>query len=152
MGAVRVCLLASISIFYMPAVALVVDDSMLIRYTVGRHLEEQGFTVESAGNGVEALEILNRARPDLIVTDLQMPRMSGQELIAAVRSKRETAQVPIIIIASRADVSKEADGSKEAEKLANFFVYKDIDIEEQLGKALKALRGKTSAKKHSAAK
>ena len=132
--------------FYMPAVALVVDDSMLIRYTVSRLLEEHGFTVESAGNGVEALEILDRVRPDLIVTDLQMPKMSGPELIAAVKSKQETAQIPIIIVASRSSVSK------EAEKLANFFVYKDIDIEEQLEKALKALRPKTSAKKHSAAK
>jgi CheY-like chemotaxis protein len=143
-GAVRVCLLVPVS--YMPAVALVVDDSMLIRYTVSRLLEEHGFTVESAGNGVEALEILNRMRPDLIVTDLQMPKMSGQELIAAVKSKPETAQIPIIIIASR------SVGSKDAEKLANFFVYKDIDVEEQLEKALKALRGKTSAKKHSATK
>jgi CheY-like chemotaxis protein len=141
---VRVCLLVPVS--YMPAVALVVDDSMLIRYTVSRLLEEHGFTVESAGNGVEALEILNRMRPDLIVTDLQMPKMSGQELIAAVKSKPETAQIPIIIIASR------SVGSKDAEKLANFFVYKDIDVEEQLEKALKALRGKTSAKKHSATK
>jgi CheY-like chemotaxis protein len=130
----------------MPAVALVVDDSMLIRYTVSRLLEEDGFTVESAGNGVEALEILNRVRPDLIVTDLQMPKMSGRELIAAIKSKPEAAQIPIIIIASR------SSESKEAEKLANFFVYKDIDIEEQLEKALKALRGKTSAKKHSATK
>jgi CheY-like chemotaxis protein len=143
-GAVCVCLLVPVS--YMPAVALVVDDSMLIRYTVSRLLEEHGFTVESAGNGVEALEILNRMRPDLIVTDLQMPKMSGQELIAAVKSKPETAQIPIIIIASR------SVGSKDAEKLANFFVYKDIDVEEQLEKALKALRGKTSAKKHSATK
>jgi len=119
---------------------------MLIRYTVSRLLEEHGFTVESAGNGVEALEILDRVRPDLIVTDLQMPKMSGPELIAAVKSKQETAQIPIIIVASRSSVSK------EAEKLANFFVYKDIDIEEQLEKALKALRPKTSAKKHSAAK
>ncbi|MGD0760152.1 MAG: response regulator [Candidatus Sulfotelmatobacter sp.] len=126
--------------------ALVVDDSMLIRYTVSRLLEEHGFTVESAGNGVEALEILNRVRPDLIVTDLQMPKMSGRELIAAIKSKPEAAQIPIIIIASR------SSESKEAEKLANFFVYKDIDVEEQLEKALRALRGKTSAKKHSATK
>gem|GEM_PF-358783 len=144
MGGVRVCSLVSRS--NMPAVALVVDDSMLIRYTVSRLLEEHGFMVEAAGNGVEALEILNRVRPDLIVTDLQMPKMSGQELIAAVKSQPKTAQIPIIIIASR------SSSSKEAEKLANFFVYKDIDIEDQLDKALKALRTKTRAKKHSATK
>ena len=143
-GGVGVCPLVSRS--NMPAVALVVDDSMLIRHSVSRLLETHGFTVESAGNGVEALEILNRVRPDLIVTDLQMPKMSGQELIAAVKSQPKTAQIPIIIIASR------SSSSKEAEKLANFFVYKDIDIEDQLDKALKALRTKTRAKKHTATK
>src|SRR5882672_11945109 len=61
----------------MPAVALVVDDSMLIRYTVCRFLEERGFAVESATNGVEALQILERVRPALIVTDMQMPKMTG---------------------------------------------------------------------------
>lgn len=89
----------------MPAVALVVDDSMLIRYAVSRLLEKHGFMVESAGDGVEALEILSRVQPDMIVTDLQMPKMSGHELIVAVRSKPETAQIPIIIIASRASGS-----------------------------------------------
>jgi len=123
---------------------------MLIRYTVSRLLEKHGFAVESVGNGVEALEILNRMRPDLIVTDLQMPKMSGHELIAAVRSTPETAQIPIIIVASRPAGNN--SGSQEFEKLANFLVYKDIDIEEQLDKALKALRGKTSAKKQSATK
>ena len=119
---------------------------MLIRYTVSRLLETHGYSVESAGNGVEALEILGRIRPDMIVTDLQMPKMTGHELIAAVKSKPETAQIPIIIVASR------SSRTPESEKLANFFVYKDIDIEDQLGKALKALGGKASAKKHAASK
>jgi len=130
----------------MPAIALVVDDSMLIRHTVSRFLENHGLSVESAGNGVEALEILSRLRPDMIVTDLQMPKMTGQELIAAVKSRPETAQIPVIIIASR------ASASSESEQLADFFVYKDIDIEDQLAKALTSLRGKSKAKKHSAAK
>jgi len=130
----------------MPAVALVVDDSMLIRYTVSRVLEKRGFSVESAGNGIEALEILNRTLPDLIITDLQMPKMTGNELIAALKSKPETAKIPIIIIASR------STGTAESEKLANFLVYKDIDIEDQLAKALNGLRSKANAKKQSATK
>ena len=83
----------------MPAVALVVDDSMLIRYTVCRSLEERGFTVESATNGAEALQILERLRPDLIVTDMQMPKMSGSELITALKKNPATANIPIIIVA-----------------------------------------------------
>jgi CheY-like chemotaxis protein len=130
----------------MPSVAMVVDDSMLIRYTVSRVLEKRGFSVESASNGIEALEILNRALPDLIITDLQMPKMTGNELIAALKSKPETAKIPIIIIASR------SAAAAEAEKLANFLVYKDIDIEDQLAKALNGLRGKASAKKQAAGK
>ena len=125
---------------------MVVDDSMLIRYTVTRFLEKQGFTVESAGNGIEALEILNHTLPNLIITDLQMPKMTGHELIAVLKSKPETAKIPIIIIASR------AAGVAESGKLANFLVYKDIDIEDQLAKALDGLPGKASAKKQSATK
>jgi CheY-like chemotaxis protein len=120
----------------MPAVALVVDDSMLIRYTVCRFLEERGFTVESATNGAEALEILERVHPDLIVTDMQMPKMSGGELITALKKNSETANIPIIIVAGR------ASGFDETEKRADFAIYKDIDIQAQLEKALDAVMGK----------
>jgi CheY-like chemotaxis protein len=120
----------------MPAVALVVDDSMLIRYTVCRSLEERGFKVESATNGVEALQILARVRPDLIVTDMQMPKMSGSELITALKKNPDTAKIPIIIVAGR------ASGFDENEKRADFAIYKDIDIQCQLGKALDAVMGK----------
>ena len=118
-------------------VALVVDDSMLIRYTVCRFLEEHGFTVESANNGVEALEVLSRVLPDLVVTDMQMPKMSGSELITALRSKPETAAIPIIIVAGR------ASGFDESETRANFSIYKDIDIDGQLEKALHAIQAGT---------
>ncbi len=119
-------------------VALVVDDSMLMRYTVCRFLEERGYTVESAANGEEALEVLSRVQPALIVTDMQMPKMSGGELITALKSKPETAALPIIIVASR------ASGFDESEKRANFAIYKDVDIDAQLGKALDAIMGKAS--------
>ena len=121
----------------MSAVALVVDDSMLIRYTVCRFLEERGYTVEAAANGVEALQILERVHPDLIVTDMQMPKMSGSELITALKKNPETAKIPIIIVAGR------ASGFNENEKRANFAIYKDIDIQGQLEKALEAVTGKS---------
>jgi len=122
----------------MPAVALVVDDSMLIRYTVCRFLEERGFAVESATNGAEALQILERVHPDLIVTDMQMPKMSGSELITALKKNPQTANIPIIIVAGR------ASGFDEREKRADFAIYKDIDIQGQLEKALDAVMGKAN--------
>ena len=126
----RTCILMS-------AVALVVDDSMLIRYTVCRFLEERGFAVEAATNGVEALQILERVRPDLIVTDMQMPKMSGSELITALKQNPATANIPIIIVAGR------ASGFDEKENRANFAIYKDIDIQGQLQKALDSVMGET---------
>ena len=122
----------------MPVMALVVDDSMLMRYAVCHLLEQRGFTVESATNGEEALEVLTRVQPALIITDMVMPKMSGSELITALKSKPETAGVPIIIVAYK------AGGFDQSEKRANFSIYKDIDIEAQLAKALDAVLGKTS--------
>ena len=109
---------------------------MLIRYTVCRFLEERGFTVESATNGAEAVQMLNRLRPALVVTDMQMPQMTGSELITVLKSKPETERIPIIIVAAR------ASGFDQDENRADFAIYKDIDIEGQLEKALDAVMGK----------
>src|SRR5271170_4545075 len=85
----------------MPLVALVVDDSMLIRHTVCRFLEERGFAVESATNGQEALELLKRISPDIVVTDMQMPKMDGSELITALKGHASTKNIPVVIVAGR---------------------------------------------------
>jgi len=92
--------------------------------------------VEAATNGVEAVAALQNVKPGLIVTDMQMPKMSGTELITVLKSKPETAKIPIIIVAGR------GSGFDESEKRANFAIYKDIDIEGQLDKALAAISGK----------
>src|ERR1700682_1129282 len=126
----------------MPMVALVVDDSMLIRYTVCRFLEQRGFAVESATNGEEALQILSRVQPAIIITDMVMPKMSGSEFITALKSKPDTAEVPIILVAYK------AGGFDQSEKRANFSIYKDIDIEAQLAKALDAVLGETNQPQH----
>ena len=64
-----------------------------------RFLEERGYTVESATNGEEALPIVKRIHPDIIITDMQMPKMGGSELITALKSQPETAKIPIVIVA-----------------------------------------------------
>jgi CheY-like chemotaxis protein len=122
----------------MPKVALVVDDSMLIRYSVCRFLEARGFAVESATNGSEALDILSRTKPDLIVTDMEMPKMSGEELITVLKSRPETANVPIIVVTSN------VNGCGDGEKRADFAVYKNIDIETQLARVLDAISPKSA--------
>jgi len=112
----------------MTRVALVVDDSMLIRHTVCRFLEDRGYTVETATNGMEALETLESVSPCLIVTDLQMPKMTGIELIAALRSRPSTASIPVVVLT----------GSRTQPTPETFphVVCKDIDIEAELARAL----------------
>jgi CheY-like chemotaxis protein len=119
----------------MPVVALVVDDSMVIRHTIGRFLEDRGFVVESASNGVEALQIVTRVRPGLVITDMQMPAMSGGELITALKNRPETSDIPIVIVTGR------SSGYDCKENRAQFTIFKDIDLQEQLEKALADLGG-----------
>jgi len=123
----------------MSVVALVVDDSMVIRHTICRFLEERGYAVDLASNGQEALEIASRRLPSLIITDMQMPTMSGGELITALKSKPETSSIPIIILTGH------SSGYDRGEVRAEFTIFKDIDIQEQLDHALKALAKKTKA-------
>ena len=122
----------------MTQTALVVDDSMLIRHTVCRYLEEQGFQVESATNGAEALEMLNSIEPDMIITDLQMPKMDGRQLIDALKARPTTANIPIVILAGKKSSTESA-----TEKRADYEIFKDIDITEQLQRALETVLHRT---------
>ena len=130
----------------MSFVVLVVDDSMLIRHTVCRFFEERGFTVESATNGLDAMEKLKALRPHIIVTDMQMPKMSGSEFITVLKQQPKTSKIPVVILAGR------QSGFNENEKRANFAIYKDIDIEAQLAKAVDALLGTPAAQRQTAGK
>ena len=112
---------------------LVVDDSMLIRHSVCRFLEERGFIVEAASNGVEALKVLEHFVPDLIITDLSMPRMGGVELVSVVRQRDMFAQTPILILSARRNADELA---RELPREIDAVIFKDIDIEEQLVRAL----------------
>jgi CheY-like chemotaxis protein len=77
---------------------LVIDDSAVARAKLRRLLEGAGYRVEAARDGVEALELLARRSFAVLVTDLEMPRMDGFELIAAVQGSLATEDLPIIAI------------------------------------------------------
>jgi CheY-like chemotaxis protein len=120
----------------MARIALVVDDSMLIRHTVCRFLEERGYAVESATNGAEALEILKTVLPDLIITDMVMPKMDGTALITELKSKPHTQDIPVVVISG-----KRAVVERPPDERANYIIYKDIEIQQQLEKVLAATFG-----------
>ncbi len=84
-----------------PAVAMVVDDSITMRRVSQRLLERDGFRVLTAKDGIEAIGVMRDQRPDIILLDIEMPRMDGYEFAGHVRNDPETADIPIVMITSR---------------------------------------------------
>ncbi len=80
---------------------LVVDDSLSVRRTAERLLESTGVEAVTARDGVEAIEFLRQRRFDLVITDLEMPRLNGYELIATIRRNPETKNLPVVVLSSR---------------------------------------------------
>ena len=80
---------------------LVVDDEIATRDTLKDVLQDEGFAVEVASNGREALDHLSRIGPVCaIILDLIMPEMSGQELLAAMGAEARWASIPVVIVTS----------------------------------------------------
>ena len=82
-------------------VVLVVDDSVTVRKVTSRFLERQGITAVVAKDGIDAIEILQELTPDLILLDIEMPRMDGFEVATQVRFNQRLRNIPIIMITSR---------------------------------------------------
>jgi chemosensory pili system protein ChpA (sensor histidine kinase/response regulator) len=81
--------------------ALVVDDSITVRRVTQRLLERNGMRVMTAKDGVDALSILEEHLPDVILLDIEMPRMDGYEVAAHVRGDERLKHIPIVMITSR---------------------------------------------------
>jgi chemosensory pili system protein ChpA (sensor histidine kinase/response regulator) len=80
---------------------MVVDDSLTVRKITGRMLEREGYRVVTAKDGLDALEQMDRVLPDVMLVDIEMPRMDGFDLATRVRQGARTATIPIVIISSR---------------------------------------------------
>jgi chemosensory pili system protein ChpA (sensor histidine kinase/response regulator) len=83
-------------------VVLLADDSISVRRFVGRMLEKAGYRVKLASDGLEALEIATQGGCDLVVSDLEMPRTNGYELMVHLRQNAATRSLPVIVLTSRA--------------------------------------------------
>jgi chemosensory pili system protein ChpA (sensor histidine kinase/response regulator) len=81
---------------------LLVDDSVSVRRFVSHMLQKVGFEVLTANDGAEALERLADATVDVVVTDLEMPRVNGYELIEDLRRRTSTRDVPVVVLTTRA--------------------------------------------------
>lgn len=84
---------------------LIVDDSVVTRMVLKKTIEMTGVPVEEfyeAGNGREALDLLNDIQVDLILTDINMPEMNGMEMTAAIMGNKKTSNIPVVIITTHA--------------------------------------------------
>ena len=80
---------------------LVVDDSVTVRKVTQRLLQREGYTVLLARDGLEAIQVLEDNLPDLVLLDIEMPRMDGFELAARLREQPRLAEIPVVMISSR---------------------------------------------------
>lgn len=80
---------------------LIVDDSLSARRTMSQLVSDAGYRSLVAKDGLEAVDVLQETRPDLVLVDLEMPRMNGLELTAHLRTKTETKDLPVIVVTSR---------------------------------------------------
>ncbi|WP_415897207.1 response regulator [Neptuniibacter sp. QD57_21] len=80
---------------------LVVDDSLSARKSLETLLKDTGYEVMTAIDGLDALNQVRKRQPDLILTDMEMPRMGGVELSTILKNREETAHIPVIMITSR---------------------------------------------------
>jgi chemosensory pili system protein ChpA (sensor histidine kinase/response regulator) len=114
----------------------VVDDSLTVRKITGRLLEREGYRVLAAKDGLDALEQLKETLPDVMLVDIEMPRMDGFDLTRNVRNDPRTSRVPIIIISSR---TAEKHRSHALELGVNAFLgkpYQETELLQQITQQL----------------
>jgi chemosensory pili system protein ChpA (sensor histidine kinase/response regulator) len=123
-------------------VIVVADDSISVRKFVGRMLEKNGYRARLAADGLEAAEIISQNGCHLVITDLEMPRMTGYELMAQLRQSPTTKRIPVMVVTSRAGAKHRDRALKEG---ASAFLTKPVQ-EDQLLAAIEQLMGTEAAR------
>jgi chemosensory pili system protein ChpA (sensor histidine kinase/response regulator) len=139
-GSVKVTAAAAAPVEASKTMVMVVDDSLTMRKVLGRLLEREGYEVVVAKDGMEGIQKLQETLPDIILSDIEMPRMDGFEFSRNVRADARTAGIPIIIISSRT-AEKHQNHAKELG--VNAFLGKPVQDDELIAQ-ITALVGKTS--------
>jgi chemosensory pili system protein ChpA (sensor histidine kinase/response regulator) len=118
-------------------VIVVADDSISVRKFVARLLEKAGYRVKLASDGLEACELVGQVSCHLVITDLEMPRMNGYELMAHLRQDPVTRPIPVLVVTSRAGAKHRDRAMKEG---ASAFLTKPVQ-EDQLISTVESLIG-----------
>lgn len=118
---------------------LLVEDDRVLRRACEASLRQRGFTVSTAGDGEEALRQVRAERPDLVLLDLLMPRMTGTEVLRTLRSEASTREIPVLILSNS---SREQD-EEEIRTLgvAGYFVKANLSLQELGDRVTRLLEG-----------
>jgi DNA-binding NtrC family response regulator len=106
---------------------LIIDDEINLRKTLAEILGGRGYEILEAGDGIEAIDLLQRATPDLVFSDWRMPKLGGEEVLRHIRNEQRLASVPVIVITAFGS----SHNAIEAVRLGAYdFVMKPFDLEE----------------------
>jgi type IV pilus assembly protein PilB len=120
-----------------PRRILIADDSEIVIKVLSNILESENYRVISAADGLEAIEKARRERPDLILTDLAMPRMNGIELVKALKSRLSTRFIPIVMLTARKEVDTEVEGMEAG---ADDYLTKPVNPKRLLARVARLLK------------
>jgi PAS domain S-box-containing protein len=115
-----------------PATVVVADDNPDMRDYLTRLLSQAGYRVHAVADGREALELIRRTTPDLVVSDIMMPRLDGLGLLAALRGDPRTASVPVLLLSARAGQEASIEGLRAG---ADDYLVKPFAAAELLARA-----------------
>jgi DNA-binding response OmpR family regulator len=117
---------------------LVVDDDPVIVRLLEVNFEMEGFTVRTAADGVEGLAAAKAERPDVIVSDVMMPRMDGLQLVNELKADETTASIPVILLSAKAQADDVRAGIDAG---ADDYVTKPFEPLDLLDRVVKLLSG-----------
>ena len=118
--------------------ALILDDEPNILNVLGKYLAGHGFSVLTARNGEEGLAVLEDTRPDIIITDAEMPGMDGFTFCRKVKERRDTAAIPVILISGKKMTERDVVSGHDAG--AHDYIFKPFSYPILLAKANAILR------------
>jgi two-component system alkaline phosphatase synthesis response regulator PhoP/two-component system response regulator VicR len=103
---------------------LAVDDDERIRRLIQLNLQRAGYRISTAGDGVEALAMIEQERPDLVVLDITMPRMDGIETLRHLRANAATAALPVVLLSAKAQDEDILEGRRSG---ADYYLHKPFN-------------------------
>jgi len=117
---------------------LLVEDDQFLRRACEASLQRRGFTVRAAGDGEEGLRLARSEIPDLILLDLLMPKMSGLEMLRALRNDEGTSRIPVLVLSNSS--SPRDAGEVTALGIEGYWVKANLSLKE-LGDRVTSLLG-----------